>query len=480
MAETLACVSAIPTTQLTLQTGHLDTGSAIISPGSIPATTAVGVVASSATVTDLETVASLHSEHDIVDSLGLLHALHVIYFHTGASQFTIKFYVESQDVDDHGAFVSVARHLLGASSEAGRVLDFDGSGTPTNLPPGDDFTLEVTWNNGALSSQVSIDLSGITASGSGPFLSEFDNDGQIERSTPPALNPNAFLQSDGPLILLGANLDAGAPAVDAGDIPIVTTAGATSFSATSFEDLSHFAEFQFNLNVLERGHVPHPITLLFFHTDHNEYTIRTYTRSELVDPTGAAIGFPRLLNSTDIVVTFDSLGMRNGGTLASGAFFSVIIPWKNGSSEKYYIVFDPISAKGRTSSICSVATDYCPTDGEKWLPGECGCGISDADLNNNGLPDCKDADLPTALLKPLVVTERRKLVFGLQTFPGTVEYTLRITRNGKTSVHTSDASRFELKDPRPGRWHARYRVKFGSGDNAETSPFSAPAFFQVH
>ncbi len=33
-------------------------------------------------------------------------------------------------------------------------------------------------------------------------------------------------------------------------------------------------------------------------------------------------------------------------------------------------------------------TDYCPDDPNKTTPGVCGCGISDEDLNKNGVPDC--------------------------------------------------------------------------------------------
>ncbi len=35
-------------------------------------------------------------------------------------------------------------------------------------------------------------------------------------------------------------------------------------------------------------------------------------------------------------------------------------------------------------------TDLCPDDPDKIEPGVCGCGVSDEDENNNGIPDCLD------------------------------------------------------------------------------------------
>ncbi len=37
-----------------------------------------------------------------------------------------------------------------------------------------------------------------------------------------------------------------------------------------------------------------------------------------------------------------------------------------------------------------VATDICPSDSSKVEPGVCGCGVSDADSDRDGTPDCKD------------------------------------------------------------------------------------------
>jgi len=37
--------------------------------------------------------------------------------------------------------------------------------------------------------------------------------------------------------------------------------------------------------------------------------------------------------------------------------------------------------------------DLCPGDPAKTIPGTCGCGTSDADLDRNGVPDCLDAGI---------------------------------------------------------------------------------------
>jgi len=40
----------------------------------------------------------------------------------------------------------------------------------------------------------------------------------------------------------------------------------------------------------------------------------------------------------------------------------------------------------------SDACDQCPSDSRKTLPGTCGCGTPDRDLDSDGVPDCNDAD----------------------------------------------------------------------------------------
>ena len=47
------------------------------------------------------------------------------------------------------------------------------------------------------------------------------------------------------------------------------------------------------------------------------------------------------------------------------------------------------------------AADSCPSDPDKYVPGACGCGVSDRDANSNGVPDCLDPPAtPTATPSP--------------------------------------------------------------------------------
>jgi len=43
-----------------------------------------------------------------------------------------------------------------------------------------------------------------------------------------------------------------------------------------------------------------------------------------------------------------------------------------------------------TCQIC--VADDCPTDADKSMPGQCGCGIADTDTDNDLIADCVDPD----------------------------------------------------------------------------------------
>ncbi len=52
-------------------------------------------------------------------------------------------------------------------------------------------------------------------------------------------------------------------------------------------------------------------------------------------------------------------------------------------------IFDEFDTDSDGVGDCS---DQCPADPEKMMPGECGCGVPDTDLNNNGTADCNESN----------------------------------------------------------------------------------------
>jgi hypothetical protein len=47
-------------------------------------------------------------------------------------------------------------------------------------------------------------------------------------------------------------------------------------------------------------------------------------------------------------------------------------------------------AGGFEGALCDTATDLCPGDDTKELPGVCGCGVADVDMDSDGVADCHD------------------------------------------------------------------------------------------
>jgi len=81
-----------------------------------------------------------------------------------------------------------------------------------------------------------------------------------------------------------------------------------------------------------------------------------------------------------LVARFAHFLLRKQGTCPvwnlSARFYSLPIPLLR------------ISKRTNLISICSFV-DMCPDDHAKTHTGECGCGTSDLDTDNDGTPDCK-------------------------------------------------------------------------------------------
>jgi flagellar hook protein FlgE len=126
----------------------------------------------------------------VFDSLGASHTVTFFAFRTDASnnEYTVRAYVNSEEVDTTGAFSGSPRQIVPGDSDSDPltdpvatdgdfVLTFNGDGT-LNTSSISNLVMDIPWNNGAESSGVTVDFSAFTQySGSSSILS-IQQDGQ--------------------------------------------------------------------------------------------------------------------------------------------------------------------------------------------------------------------------------------------------------------------------------------------------------------
>ncbi|MCB0310527.1 MAG: flagellar hook protein FlgE [Bdellovibrionales bacterium] len=137
--------STVATTAVTI-TGNVDAGAPEFL-GTIPAAAAAGTVPSSETVTysDLNDAAEFSTVLEVFDSLGASHTVTFFFFHTDAGEYTVRGYVNSEDVDGSGTSSGYPRQI------ATTTITFGSDGDRTDAPVIDpDFDdINVPWNNGS-------------------------------------------------------------------------------------------------------------------------------------------------------------------------------------------------------------------------------------------------------------------------------------------------------------------------------------------
>ena len=109
---------------------------------------------------DLNAYAEYSTVIDVYDSLGESHQVSLMFFHTGASEYTVRAYVNNEDVDNPLTLTRTGYpRLLGEKTFA-----FNGNGQRN--PPFDsatpDITMSITWNNGADPSTTDVNFNPLT------------------------------------------------------------------------------------------------------------------------------------------------------------------------------------------------------------------------------------------------------------------------------------------------------------------------------
>lgn len=140
--------------------------------------------------------------------------------------------------------------------------------------------------------------------------------------------------------------------------------GTNTIGTDEYSDLNTIAEFQTVVDVFDSLGAKHTLTLFFFHTASNQYTVRAYADSTEVDPTDPppTTSRPMQISTTagtaaagTFTIGFDSDGSITTGTTTSIDFQ---VPWNNGSTpQDLTIDLSNFTQYASPSNITSIAQD---------------------------------------------------------------------------------------------------------------------------
>ena len=122
---------------------------------------------------------------------------------------------------------------------------------------------------------------------------------------------------------IAGNIDASSDLVNTAVIPVP---GLVVPPTVTYSDLNSFAAYSTVVDVFDTLGEKHTISMFFYHTDTNEYTVRGYVNNEEVDATGTLTGYPRLIGEK--VITFGGNGQRNPLPVVGTPDFTTNITWK--------------------------------------------------------------------------------------------------------------------------------------------------------
>lgn len=152
---------------------------------------------------------------------------------------------------------------------------------------------------------------------------------------------------------IAGNLDASTNVVDPTAIP---DPGVVVPPTTTYGDLNAFAAYSSVVDVFDSLGEKHTISLFFYHTDTNEYTVRAYVNNEEVDTTGTLTGYPRQVGEK--VLTFGGNGQRNPLPVLGTPDFTTNITWVNEAEPgQVDFTFSPMTQYSAQSNILSITQD---------------------------------------------------------------------------------------------------------------------------
>jgi flagellar hook protein FlgE len=154
-------------------------------------------------------------------------------------------------------------------------------------------------------------------------------------------------------VAIAGNLDASTTLVDTANIPVP---GVVVPPTVKYSDLNAFAAYSSVVDVFDSLGEKHTVSLFFYHTDINEYTLRAYVNNEEVDTTGTLTGYPRLVGEK--VLAFGGNGQRNPAPVQGTPDFATNIAWNNESEAgEIGFTFSPMTQYSAQSNILSITQD---------------------------------------------------------------------------------------------------------------------------
>jgi flagellar hook protein FlgE len=202
-----------------------------------------------------------------------------------------------------------------------------------------DFKIDAA---GFITNQNGLAVLGFPANGSGAL--EPINTNNIEQSSIATNEVN-----------ISGNVNSAALSVDVAAIPIP---GPAIPPVVTYSDLNAFAEYSTVVDVYDSLGESHSVSLMFFHTGNNEYTVRAYVNNEDVDPAASltVTGYPRFVGEK--VLTFGGNGQRNPAFAAGTPDLTMAIAWTNGADPSATdLNFNPMTQYAAASNILSVSQD---------------------------------------------------------------------------------------------------------------------------
>lgn len=158
-------------------------------------------------------------------------------------------------------------------------------------------------------------------------------------------------------VSIAGNLNAKADILAGGAAAIPNTAGDPP--TTTFADLNAAAAYSTVVDVFDSLGETHTVTMFFFHTGANEYTVRAYVANEDVDANPTVSGYPRLMSAAaEKVITFNGSGQRTAPPTTGVPDFNPTVTWNNGadpSTVKFN--FAPFTQYSANANILSITQD---------------------------------------------------------------------------------------------------------------------------
>jgi flagellar hook protein FlgE len=167
--------NAIESTEVTVA-GNVNAGANLVSAASIPVPGTA--VPPTVTYADLNQVAEYSTVVDVFDSLGERHPTTLFFFHTGVNEYTVRAYVNNEDVDP--VPTPPATGATGYPRFVGQsVMTFGGDGRRNPLPTSGvaDFTATVAWSNGSDVSEVDFTFNPLTQFSTASNILSISQDG---------------------------------------------------------------------------------------------------------------------------------------------------------------------------------------------------------------------------------------------------------------------------------------------------------------